>query len=418
MSWQTKRNVQPYERRAEAKVKLAIIVPYMRTGGVEIFIIRLYKYLVNEGHDVTVIATSEKGDLWKKLPAQNIKKYFHDVKIGFSPITQVIKLARYLVTNSFDVVVLNNDRYTQAILNFLPERTAAIPLIHIDADFAYEIGCANSSAWNVIVGGSPKVSSTLRKRLPGRPVEMIPIGADMPDVKLWHDRSMLGDHIKLLFVGRIEHEQKGVLLLPDIIEACLKRKINMSLTIVGDGSDMKELKRKINDKQQSDKVTYLGMLPHEKLYDELLSHHVLLMPSFFEGFPTIALEAQACGCVPVASRLSGITDHSIEDGITGILTEPGNIIQIVNAIETINNNPRKWKSMSSAGHARIDKMYSADSTGKAYLKLFTDVLNGKYPLPIPRNKYYPIDFSLMTWKDFVPNSIRNVHRVMKRVIKK
>ena len=68
-------------------------------------------------------------------------------------------------------------------------------------------------------------------------------------------------------------------------------------------------------------VEMRGSQPIEAVYQAMQAHHVLLLPSIFEGFPLVIVEAQANGCVPVASHLAGITDMAIEDGVSGLLLD-------------------------------------------------------------------------------------------------
>lgn len=389
-------------------MNIAMIVPFFKTGGVETFIIRLSTYLMDKGHDVTVIATHDKGNLWDSLSAQKIDNVFFNMKGSLTPFTQLLSFVHYLKKNNFDVIMLNNDRYAQSILNLMPDRTVVIPIIHSDADWAYQTGCANAAAWNAVVGVSPKVYDMLKARITNRPIVQITYGVEMPKEDLWQNRTKFDDELRLLFVGRIEHVQKGVFLLPDVLDACLKKDLKVSLSIIGEGSDLERLKEIIENKSLTNHVSFSDFLPPDKIYDILLSHHVLLMPSFFEGLGIIALEAQACGCVPIASELEKVTDQSIQNGITGILTESGNVEEIVAGILTIYHSPEKWSSMSEKGHFRIKDMFSVESMGDAYLNLFQDALSGNYLLPYPCRKHYTIDYSLLSWKDFVPNVFRKL----------
>ena len=393
-------------------MKMAIVVPEFNAGGVETFILRLASFMKKGGHEVTLISTHEKGEWWGRLSNYELESECLSKTKSLSPVTHMVKIGKYIKNKSFDIVILNNERYTQASLNMLPDKINAIPIIHNDAEFAYEIGCANLSAWNVIVGVSPKVCYKIKTTVGARPVVEIPYGVETPGEELLQRHRKFDKHLKLLFVGRIEHVQKGVLFLPDVVAGCLKNGLDVSLTIVGDGSDLGKLRNKINRIGLWNNVSFLGLLPHEEVYDVLLSHHILLLPSFFEGLAIIALESQACGCVPVASKLQGITDRAIEDGTTGILVQPGNIDELIKAITDLNRCPEKWAAMSMEGHSRVERMFSVESMGQSYLRLFHDVIHGCYPLPYSRRKYYPVSLSLLKWRDFVPNYLRKIKRII------
>ncbi|MDX7324888.1 glycosyltransferase, partial [Providencia rettgeri] len=55
-------------------------------------------------------------------------------------------------------------------------------------------------------------------------------------------------------------------------------------------------------------ATFLGAVHPEAVFDLLLRHDVLVMPSRFEGFGLTITEAMSAGCIPVVSRIRGVTD--------------------------------------------------------------------------------------------------------------
>jgi glycosyltransferase involved in cell wall biosynthesis len=140
----------------------------------------------------------------------------------------------------------------------------------------------------------------------------------------------------------------------------------------------------------------------------LSQSHVLLMPSLFEGMPIALLEGLACGCVPVVSRLPGITDVALEHGETGLLVNTGDIAGYADAIATLVRNPTQWTRMSSAARERARQSFSVEAMGSSYLRLIRDAREGHYPLPRPRREGLPIDLSLFTWQDFVPGPLRRL----------
>jgi hypothetical protein len=146
------------------------------------------------------------------------------------------------------------------------------------------------------------------------------------------------------------------------------------------------------------------------VYGLLLQSHVLLMPSYFEGLPIALLESLACGCVPVVSRLPGITDTAVEDGKTGMLAEIGNVNAYAAAVASLYNDPARWSRMSRAAHESAGRRFSVDAMGRSYMRLITDALNGRYPLPRRRMDQRAVDLSVFSWKDFLPQPVRQLGR--------
>ena len=379
----------------------------------EAFLLRLGSYLRQQGCDVELITTIEPGEWFGRLADLHIKA--HHVA-GYSraglwaPLQHSLRVSSQLAAGGYDLIFLNHARHAQATLARLPEHVVAIPVLHNDVHEIYEVGCGNQDAWNAAVAVSPKVASNARQRVPHRPVLEITSGVELPNPSLWQKRRGFGTPLKLIFIGRLDHAQKGILWLPDIYQACLDRGVDATLTIVGDGPDAKELQRRLCQHQLQDTTRWVQGLTPAEVYELLLDSHILLMPSYYEGLPIALLESLACGCVPVASRLPGITDAAVEHGGTGMLVDVGHVAGFGEAVATLYNDPARWSRMSSAAHESAGRRFSVETMGQSYLRLITDALHGRYPLARRRKDQRALDLGLFSWKDFLPHPVRRLGR--------
>src|SRR5262249_32303270 len=90
------------------------------------------------------------------------------------------------------------------------------------------------------------------------------------------------------------------------ILALVRKEIPVHLLMAGDGPDRGPAERLARDLGVGAHVTFLGKQDHvERLFPQA---HVLLMPSEHEAFGLAALEAMACGLVPVATRCGGVPE--------------------------------------------------------------------------------------------------------------
>ena len=126
-------------------------------------------------------------------------------------------------------------------------------------------------------------------------------------------------------IGRLI-QAKGV---QDVIKAT--RDTEDTVLIIGDGVYRKELE-KITHKG----IIFMGTLDKEEVKEILKKTDVLIMPSYNEGLPTTILEAGAMG-VEVISSDVGSVDELINDNITGLLYDAGNIQQLKMRIEEVRN---------------------------------------------------------------------------------
>ncbi len=130
--------------------------------------------------------------------------------------------------------------------------------------------------------------------------------------------------IDLLFVGRFD-AMKG---LPDLLQslAFLKREnIELCLGLIGgDGTGSPvwhELSHQAEALELADNVVFYGRVAHELLPKYYNSATVVVLPSHYESFGLVTLEALACG-IPVAATRVGIAADVIIPGVNGYLAEP------------------------------------------------------------------------------------------------
>jgi D-inositol-3-phosphate glycosyltransferase len=165
----------------------------------------------------------------------------------------------------------------------------------------------------------------------GDRIAVIPGGVDT-SVFRPHDRAEARRRLMLpaaptklvLFVGRIE-PLKG---LDTLIHAVSHiRDDETRLIVVGGDAHAREdqwsgeerrLRALVHDLQLNDRVAFIGSRPQAQLPLLYSAADVVAVPSHYESFGLVALEAQACGTPVVASRVGGLT-YTVRDGVSGFL---------------------------------------------------------------------------------------------------
>ena len=114
-----------------------------------------------------------------------------------------------------------------------------------------------------------------------------------------------------VFVGRLT-EQKALPVLLDAID----RTDGARLVVVGDGPEREQLERRA-----SDRVTFVGALPRERVLAQLAGARAAVLSSAWENLPHAAVEALAVG-TPVVSTAVGGVPEVVTDGSNGLLVPP------------------------------------------------------------------------------------------------
>lgn len=183
-----------------------------------------------------------------------------------------------------------------------------------------------------------------------------------------------GDRLELGFLGRLEHNQKGVLHLPDVLRDLDRKRVSYRLTIAGRGRDESQLRNALRQHLDRGHVRFAGSLSPAQIADFLAEIDVFLFPSHFEGCPNALLEAMTAGATPVAWRLPGITDFLIDDGKTGLLAETGDTAWFANHIADLAEDHDRLAAMSRATSEAARARFSRDTCANAYAELFSKVM--------------------------------------------
>ncbi len=187
----------------------------------------------------------------------------------------------------------------------------------------------------------------------------------------------LKDGIFYLFVGRLDASQKGVDLLLKAGEKFIKTK-ESRMMIVGTGEKKLEIASKNFERRHPNNVRVINeLLPMGETRDLFCSADFALVPSIFEPFGLVQLEAMCCGCVPIGSKTGGIRDTVVpypRNGATGLLFEKGSASTLLQAMEKsfllYQNNQEEIEMMRKNGRKRCETSFQWENSCRKYLKIY------------------------------------------------
>lgn len=371
--------------------RVALVVYGLPGGGMEKMVLTLGAYLQANGLEVDVVTTEYRGAWFGRVAEAGLNPVHVEGadSVRRAMLPHYLAVGRRLAEGNYDAVLLNYARFAQASLGMLPDRTFRVSILHNDHPRVIGVGCANRNALDAVVAVGPRVAAAASALTGGRPVVTIPNGVEIPPADALAKRRPWEAPLRLACVGRIDHPQKGVLLLPGILRALDRAGIDFRLVVAGDGPDAPELASTLKTGPCAGRVELMGAVPPEAVYPILLDTHFLLMPSFYEGLPLTLMEAMACGCVPVASRLAGITDTLVSEGVNGWLAEAGDPDGFAAALSG-GADPERWGAMSRAAAETAGRGYSAALMCERYLELIRRGRAVEHPFPKTRRPRFPL----------------------------
>jgi len=163
---------------------------------------------------------------------------------------------------------------------------------------------------------------------------------------------------QVLYFGRLEF-RKGVHHLIEAMQALFARGLNAQVRLVGGdtrtapfGRSMKEwLERRIAPEWR-ERFHFAPPVPRAELATVIARATVCCLPSLWENFPNVCLEAMNAGCLVVGSNAGGMAEI-IEDGRSGLLFRSGDVAHLTEVLEKALTTPSLQQAVRDAAPARI-----------------------------------------------------------------
>lgn len=173
---------------------------------------------------------------------------------------------------------------------------------------------------------------------------------------------------ELLFFGRLEYE-KGVHDAIAALPRIRRTHPGTTLTIAGDGTQLDFLSAQARKHKVLKATKFIGRVDHEGLVRLLHKADVAVLPSHYEPFGIVALEAAATGTPLVTSNIGGLGEAVI-DGVTGVSCPPRNVAALADAVRRVLDDPAAAQQRAVAARDRLGDFSwpnVADHTAQVYL---------------------------------------------------
>jgi len=206
-------------------------------------------------------------------------------------------------------------------------------------------------------------------------IEVIPFGIDIKKFELLPHIKERKEEIRkkygfpiILFVGNLL-PYKGLKYLI----LCNERYYG-KLLIVGDGSQRDELIKIVHKNNLMEKVYFLG----KKSYAELVSFYhasdIFVLPSLYESFGNVQLEAMACGKPVINTNIPTAVPEVSVHGETGLTVPPADSSALTEAIKRLLDNNEERIEYGMRARQRVENFYSIEAISEKILSLYGKLL--------------------------------------------
>jgi glycosyltransferase involved in cell wall biosynthesis len=203
--------------------------------------------------------------------------------------------------------------------------------------------------------------------------EVVPNGIDAPPLRS-HKKILDCSPVRLVSVANL-HEGKGIDLTLLALAGLLREGTsNWTYRIIGEGREKPALVKLAADLCLADKVTFVGAVRHEEIFDYLLREEIFVLPSYREAFGIVYLEAMAAGLLTIGVAGQGPSQF-IKNGENGILVPPHDVGALVAALrDVVTGNRGQWRQIVLKGQQTALDGYTWDSHAKRLIAVYEDVI--------------------------------------------
>ncbi len=214
-------------------------------------------------------------------------------------------------------------------------------------------------------------------------IRVIPCGVDIELFRPMDQREAkaalaLGASPLLLYVGRLRPIKGLETLLEAVPRLRAPAGAVPTLLVIGGDADEPEnghlayLRERSQALGLHHTVRFLGAQPQERLRLYYAAAEMTVMPSYYESFGMVALEAMACGNPVIASRVGGLTT-TVQDGVTGYLVPEGDPRVLADRISTILGDAGLRRRLGAAAVRRAAQ-YRWPCVAEAICRLYAEYL--------------------------------------------
>lgn len=225
-----------------------------------------------------------------------------------------------------------------------------------------------------VVSNSQGLRDLALKTGPKQAIAVIPNGINIDQFRREKGDSVptvaKSTKFKILCVTRIT-PRKGIKYLIEAFEELSKKSDDISLQIIGDGDERKELEKLAKDLGVGEKVEFAGLVDHKDLPPYFENADVFVLPSLNEGMSNSMLEALATG-LPLIATDTGGTKELIKDGINGFIVKMKDRQDLVDKIEILIKDPELRKKMGEESRKKSEAM-SWEKVAGEYVDLYNKV---------------------------------------------
>lgn len=353
----------------EKKYKIIHIIPTLDKGGAERLLVDLAKHIDKKRFAIEVLSLTTLG------------RWGFELKRAGVPVASLAKKRKgslaalwrlYLELKRRKPDIIHLHLFGGDLYGLIAGRLAKVPYIvstehnlnYSESRFRRAIKKMLIPRMDKVVAVSEAVKGYLASEgIDGSAIEVIHNGIDTARFKSPADRGRRTGTI-IGSVGRLTAQKDYATLLEAI---SLLKGHNVSCLLVGEGEERADLEKIIRKKGLASQVMLLGA--QDAIGEFLAKLDIFVLPSRWEGFGLVVLEAGASRLPVIASKVDGIKEI-ITDNKNGLLFEAGNAGDLAEKIKELAADTQKAGRLAKELNANVLESFSIQKMAEKYAGLY------------------------------------------------
>ena len=292
-------------------------------------------------------------------------------------ISYVSKLRKILSEYRPDVVHVHNS--LSFLVGFFATRFKGISIVYtLHAPRLYSASFVDRvSKWlsirgtNAFIAISDSVKNDfVNGDIDPESISVVPNGVDLKEFTV----SSRNNSIPMVVcVARLDHEIKGQDILIEALSIVKGRSILFACRLVGDGPSRAMLEKMVAELGLIEEVSFTGV--RSDVAAQLSQADLFVLPSRYEGFGIVILEAMASGLPVIVSNIEGPAEVVV-DGKSGLHFQSGNARDLADKIESLLANQEMQQRFAAASLLRV-RDYSIEVMYEAYLSVYRNAVGSR-----------------------------------------
>ncbi len=351
-------------------------------GGGEVWLINAMKEFIRRGHNVTLICRP-RAKILHYAEQNNIDAMTIKMRGDVDPFT-IIKMAGILRRKKIDIILTNLEKELRisgiaalfaGVKAVISRKGVDLPIKNrLQYRFTY-----NKLA-SVIVANSQATKKTVLKNAPWLNQDKISVIYNGCDPELFskentkdlRDELGIPQQFPLIgFVGRL-NVQKGIVYILEAFEQVFEKIPSAQLLMVGTGDLKEEIETTAKEKGFSRNIHLIGF--RDDIPNVMRTIDLLILPSVWEGFGIVLIEAMAAEKPCVTTNISSMPEIVI-DGQTGIVVPSKDANKLADAIINLILNPSLAKKMGGEGKKVVQAKFTLQKMISRYEQLFYEYMD-------------------------------------------